>query len=65
MNFDTNSTLDNKDYSLFEVPHLMGHKLCDIFLLAQEISRFIESCDSIKSTGLDKFPVVILKNLGP
>lgn len=65
MKFTSNSTLDDNDHPLPDFPSLTGHKRSDFSILACEVSRFFQSLDAMKTTGVDKIPVIDLKNLRP
>lgn len=61
MSFASNSMLDNKGHPLHDPPPLHTEQNS---ILAHEVSRLFNSLDSMKSIGLYKIPLIVLKNLG-
>lgn len=68
--------LSNLQWTLSQIPHYQGHllpdfppltehKLCNLTILTQDISKSVKNLDFTKVTGPDKIPVIVLKYLKP
>ena len=64
-NFSKNSNLDNSGISLHVFPSKTNLKLNNIFVTAKMVKNVITNHDSLKASGPDFIPVVVLKNCEP
>lgn len=64
-NFDSNSMLENNGHILLDFPSLTEHKICNIYIRVQEVSRLMKSLNSKKATALDKISVLGFKDICP